>query len=230
MSVAERWMDVISNNLANAATTAYKKDVMVFNEGLDRLLSNQNSINPLGKLGAGPAEEGIYTVFEAGQISATGNPFDIAMTNEKAMFQVQTEKGTFYTRDGALTQNSDGELVTKFGAKVLDTSGNPIKIPAGRMAISPDGSIEVNGVSVAQMGIYTGTFTKAGGGLFTCPDPVADNSKNSVAQGAIELSNVNAIEEMIAMIKLNRAFEMAQKSAQSEDESTQRLLTILQDR
>lgn len=229
MAIAERWMDVISQNLANASTTAYKRDVLVFNEGLERML--QSGDETLGKLGAGPGEYGVFTIQDVGLISQTGAPLDVALQSPGAMFQVQTDRGVFFTRNGRWTLNQGRELVTGTGAKVLDDSGSPIVLPAGRVEISDRGVIEVNGQRVGQLGLFTGNFVKLGDGLYKGDDPVAaEPGSASVLQGAIEGSNVNAIEEMIAMIKLNRAFEMAQKSAQGQDESTQRLLQILQDR
>ncbi len=229
MSIADTWISTISNNLANASTTGFKKDTLVFNEALERQLNLGSG--EYGSLGAGPAPYGTYSVWENGAMLTTGNPLDIAVGNRTGAFKVRTEKGEFYTRNGALSMSSRGTLVTSTGAEVLDRTGSTITIPRGQVVISPQGHISVNDQEIAQIGLYEGDFTKIGDGLFTGTtikeiDPLDVN----IQQGFIEQSNVNVVEEMIAMIKLNRAFELAQKSAQSEDESTQRLITILQGR
>lgn len=228
--MAEKWLETISNNLANASTTAYKRDAIVFNEGFERMMaSGGGKGNQLGKLGAGPQSQGSYTVWEQGMLVPTSNPLDIAFASEKGAFKVKTEDGDFYSRSGALALGENRELTTKSGGKILDRSGNPIVIPVGQLTISPNGEVVVNEKVIGQMAIFDGDFTKIGGDLYTSDNPLElAEGEFAISQGFIESSNVNAIEEMIAMIKLNKAFEMAQKTAQSQDESTERLIRILQ--
>lgn len=233
MSVAERWMDVISHNLANASTTAFKRDVMVFNEGFERLLANSGGEGEsIGRLGAGPEVKGVFTVWEMGGIAPTGNDFDVALATENGMFQVRSGNGSVsFTRDGAWALSPERTLVTKNGSEVLDAEGQPITIPPGQMVIGRDGAVEVNGQRVGQIAVFTGAFSKNGNGEYASNNAVAMTPDTvQIQQRFIESSNVNAIEEMISMIKLNRAFEMAQRSAQSQDESTGRLIQILQGR
>lgn len=230
MSVAEKWLETISNNLANASTTAYKRDAVVFNEGFERMMANGGGKgNPIGKLGVGPQNQGSYTVWEQGMLVPTSNPLDIAFASPKGAFKVSTEDGEFYSRSGTLALGDNRELTTKSGGKVLGRDGNPIIVPIGELAISPTGEVIVDEQVVGQIAVFDGDFTKIGGDLYTSDDAQEMNEGEfAIHQGFIESSNVNAIEEMIAMIKLNKAFEMAQKSAQSQDESTERLLRILQ--
>lgn len=229
MSIADLWISTISNNLANASTTGFKKDTLVFNEAYERTLNG--SSGEIGAIGAGPAPYGTYSVWENGALMTTGNPLDIAISNKTGAFKVRTEKGEFFSRNGALALSPQGTLVTSTGAEVLDRSGSVITIPRGRVDISPNGKLSVNDIEIAQIGLFEGDFTKVGDGLFSATAArEIDPREVNIQQGFIEQSNVNVVEEMIAMIKLNRAFELAQKSAQSEDESTQRLITILQGR
>lgn len=228
--MAEKWLETISNNLANASTTAYKRDAIVFNEGFERMMSGGGGKgDPIGKLGVGPMDKGHYTIWDAGVLVPTSNPLDIGFSSTKGTFKVQTEDGEFYSRSGALSLNENRELSTKSGGKVLDANGNPLVIPFGQIAIAPNGEVSVNEKPIGKIGVFDGDFTKIGGDLYS-----SDSAKEmgegefAIQQGFIESSNVNAIEEMISMIKLNKAFEMAQKSAQSQDESTERLLRILQ--
>jgi flagellar basal body rod protein FlgG len=119
--------------------------------------------------------------------------------------------------------------VTVSGAKVLDRDGKPIQLKPGEFAVSPAGEVSQAGVRVADIAVFQGAFSKAGENLFTSTNAtLMDESQVDIRQGALEQSNVNAIEEMVAMIKLNRAFEMAQKSATSQDDTSGRLIQALQ--
>lgn len=230
MSVAEMTMDVISNNLANTGTTGFKRDALVFNEALERVLkANGGAGREIGPLGNGPGAKGLYTVHEMGNLQATGNPMDLAIGTKEGMFAVQTPQGVKYTRDGVFALDLEGFMVDGNGFRVLDDSMSEIQLDPGKLEVGQDGLITVNGNEVARIGLFQGSFDKDGYGLFVSSDAVAlDEEQVMVQQGFVEASNVNAIEEMVLMIKLNRAFEMAQKSASSQDESTQRLLQILQ--
>lgn len=232
MVIADKWMSTISNNLANASTTAFKRDSLIFQEGMERMMTQPgNSSEKVGGLGAGPAEAGFYTDWSAGQLSPTGNLFDFAIENDQAAFKVITPRGELFSRTGVLALGPNSELVNSGGGVVLDRSGVPIIVPPGELSIAQDGTVAVDGRRIAQIGIYTGEFKKVGDGMFEANDATElDPGQVRIRQGFIETSNVNTVQEMISMIKLNRAFEMAQKSAQSQDESTERLIGILQGR
>jgi len=230
MASAQQWLDVISHNLANVSTTGYKRDVIAFNDGLLREMQQPSSGQSVGLLGAGAAAKGQYTIFEVGTISATGNTFDLALTTDRGMFALQTDRGTLYTRNGSFRLDDQRRLVSGEGDPVLDSQGRTITVPTGEVEISPDGQISVAGQPLAQIAVWDGAFTKVGEGHYTSSSArQMTEGEFRIEAGALESSNVNAIEEMIAMIRLNRAFELAQKSAQSQDESTQRLIQSLQD-
>ncbi len=232
MASAQAWLDTVSHNLANISTTGYKRDVMVFNEGLQRELNaNEGTGRAVGTMGAGTIPQAEYTIFEVGHQVPTGNPLDLAISTSSGMFAVQTAAGTRYTRDGAFRLDQDRNLVTLDGNKVLDGQNNAISVPAGKFEVGRDGSLMVNERPIGTLGLVGGTFTKVGGNLFTSSNATAiPATEAQVSQGFLESSNVNAIEEMIAMIRLNRAFEMAQRSATSQDESTQQLVNSLSNR
>ena len=227
--MAELSLSVISNNLANASTAGFKRDTLAFNETLERLLrADSGTGKEVGRLGSGPEPKGVYTIFEVGNIRPTGNPLDFSIATEPGMFAVQTPQGVKYTRNGSFGLNPLGQIVTSAGFPVLDESLSPIELPNGKAEVGRDGTIVVDNEEVAKIGVFKGEFTKDGFGLFNGEGQLMDEDETIVVQGSIEASNVNAIEEMIMMIKLNRAFEMAQKSATSQDESTQRLIQVLQ--
>ncbi len=230
MSIAEMTLDVVSNNLANVSTTGFKRDALVFNEALERMLrSGGGGGTEVGELGSGPGPKGVYTIHEMGHLQPTGNLTDVAIGTPDGMFALQTPEGVRFTRNGVFGMNEQGTLVDGHGFPVLDDAQSPIQLPQGLIAVSPIGEISVSGQEVGRIGVFRGTFVKEPSGMFNAADAEAyPDGEAKVHQGYIETSNVNAIEEMVLMIKLNRAFEMAQRSATSQDEATQRLISTLQ--
>lgn len=230
MSSAIQWLDVVTHNLANVSTTGYKRDSIGFDEGLNRLMNRDGGNGPeIGTLGAGPTARGKLTIFAQGSLTMTGSRTDLALAKPDGMFAVETPQGVQYTRDGAFTQDNEGNLVTVNGAKVLDRDGKAIQLKPGEFSVSPSGEVTQNNAKVTDIAVFQGAFTKAGENLFTSANAtLMDPSQVDIRQGALEQSNVNAIEEMVAMIKLNRAFEMAQKSATSQDDTSGRLIQALQ--
>ena len=108
----------------------------------------------------------------------------------------------------------------------------PIVTRPGVMTISSDGLVSAGDGAggYAKIGLFQGTMTKNGDGSYRSADaaPVAGGGQNTkIQQGALETSNVSAINSMVDMINLNRSFELAQKSIQSEDSMTQTLTTVL---
>ncbi len=228
MQAAETWMETIAHNLANASTTGYKRDVVLFGDALERAMyADGGNARFLGTLGSGGTRLGQFTLFDTGLPTPTGNDLDVAITTAEGLFAVQTPDGASYTRDGSFELGPNRELTNKSGFPVLDANGSTITMPAGKVDIAPDGSVSVDGKFVAKLGVWNGEFVKSGSGLYTGAN-VSVMNDSRLAWQAVEASNVNAIDEMISMIKLNRAFEMAQKSATTQDEMSQQLLQILQ--
>lgn len=226
MLASQRAMDLIANNLANASTRGYKRDGLAFGETLSRQIGVPNGNDPIDKPLPGVGVAASFTVFEQGALETTGRPFDVALASNRGMFAIQTEAGVRYTRDGAFTLNSDGVLSTVRGEPVLDDGGLPIQIPQGEIATSEDGSISADGVVVARLGVFDGTFAKDGAGRFQSQDAEPDPELR-VQWRALESSNVNHIQSMIQLIEVGRAFELAQRSIQQQDELTQKLIQSL---
>ena len=230
MATAQQWLDVVTNNLANASTTGFKRDGVTFNDGLVRQLSARSGGGPpIGSLGTGSVIKSFYTDFSIGTLGATGNPLDLAIRDTNGVFAVQTPGGVRYTRDGAFQVNSSLQIVDKSGRPVLNKSLQPITVEKGEIEVSEDGSIGVKGKLIDQIGVFSGKMLKEGQNLYSSRD-AAPLENARIATGSLESSNVSAVEEMIAMIRLNRAFELAQRSIQSQDDSTQRLVSSMSGR
>lgn len=229
MIAGQKWLDVVANNLANVSTTGFKRDELVFADAYVREMRLSGGRGAtIGTLGSGTKLVAEYTIFEEGPINPTGNPLDVAIDSEKGLLGVQTPQGIRYTRDGSLQLDQDRRLVTKQGYPVLDDRNSPIELPEGRIEILGDGRVMAGDQEVGRIGVFEGTFDKAGGNLFAGSGQPVEEA--SLKVGALEGSNVNAVEAMIEMIGVNRSFEMAQKSLIQQDELTQRLIQSLQDR
>lgn len=232
MTAAEQYLDVIAHNLANASTTGFKREDVSFNEGLLRLMRDEKGKGPsIGELGAGPNLQERMIIWDVGNAIHTGNPLEVAIQNPQGLFAVQTPTGTSYTRSGSFTLNDQKQLVTRDGYPVLDTEGSPIQFPfeAAKLDILEGGQVMADGVQITQIGLFQGEAQRLGNSLFSLSNPTPVDSPRFVSR-AVEASNVNAVEQMISMIKVHRAFEMSQKSATSQDEATGNLIQSLNQR
>ena len=224
MNAAQRMLDVTSNNLANVSTNGFKSDGLVFRDALEKNM-NSNGRN-IGQISYGVSPAAQFTHFDEGPISQTGNVLDVAITGPKGAFKVQTANGARFTRDGSFRLDSDKQLVDRNGNPVLDSSDKPITIDGKNINIQQDGSVIVDGRSVADLGVFEGTFVKEGQNLFTSEDSQPAEIVD-VQSKATESSNVNAVESMVQMITVSRAFDLAQKAVQQHDELSQILIQSL---
>ncbi len=224
----EKRLEVIANNLANVNTTAFKRDDAFSNElisasQLFRDGTPDPTVNDLAQQ--------TYTDFSQGPLQQTSNPLDLALDGQ-GFFVVQTANGPMLTRDGSFTLPQDGTLETRDGAAVMGTEG-PIRInnvdqlQRNQLVIQPDGVIKAGNnvygqIEVVVPGSYS-QLSKAGGNLYQLQEggslQQVNESPVSIKQGYLEGSNVNAIDEMVAMIQLQSDFQAGQKSIQSQDQS-----------
>ena len=228
MLASEAAQDAIAQNLANAATTGYKRDLPQFQSFQETLLRSTGAAggSPVGGLGTGVGVSALATDFADGALQQTGNPLDIALTGGAAL-AVQTPQGVRYSRDGSLTRSAQGLLVQANGSgSVLDQSGRPITLPASakEIVITPRGDIVADGKSVGRLQLMSVTrttgATKQGDNLFSQANAVPAGPSATVHQGFLESSNVNVVQEMVAMIAMQRAYETDQKMVQAEDDAT----------
>jgi len=226
---AQAQLDVIAQNLANASTTGFKRDGIAFNEALMRTMADfGGNGRSLGEMGAVQAMNVKYTDMEQGTLQVTGNPLDVAI-QEEGMFAVQTDQGVRYTRAGSFTLDNTGRLVTQTGQPVLDNRLRPIGPLTGEVLITEAGEVQSEGQAIAQLGVFRGSFSKVSDNNYQSAD-AAPVATPRLASGAVEGSNVQAVEEMIAMIRTQRVFEMAQRSVTGQEDMTGRLLQILNSR
>jgi len=197
----ERRQEVIANNLANAETSGFKAE-RVFARLLD-----------------GDLSAGARTDLRAGTLMPTGNPLDVAIDGE-GYFVVQTPAGERLTRAGSFRVSGEGLLVTGQGYPVLGQRG-PIDVKEGTVAIDEDGSVSLDGIVVDRLRVATpGNNTQLvheGGVLFRAEGAMQEQDVPRVRQGALESSNTDALQSMVEMIEVQRAYSAVQGSLRTLD-------------
>lgn len=233
MTTQMKRMDVVANNIANADTTAFKRDGVItqsFSEELLKRINDpeKNSVSQEAKLGnisQGLFVDTVYTDFSAGNLQRTGGALDLAISGS-GFFAVSvtdrqgnvTEK---YTRDGAFTLSADRTLMTKDGHRLLGENGE-ITVPDGIVSIDENGIIRVDDEEIDRIRIVDfqnpQSLRKIGSNLFDTTDDTQTSEFNgSVIQGHLENSNINTVREMVELISIARAYEMNQKAVQNHD-------------
>lgn len=236
----QRRVDVLSNNLANAATTGYKKEGTTSQAFKDALAlkikdtSEPGTARRLGMVNLGVKIGENYTDWSQGSFHETNNVFDIALSGN-GFFAIEFEsknpddentKCTKYTRDGNFTLNVDGALVNTNGDYVLDTHDNHIVLnPVEKYEIDRMGNIRLAGqeggpiaqIQVTDFADYN-FLTKYGETYWDTVDGVtvipADAQTYS---GYLETSNVQTVKEMVDLIAMQRSYEANQKIIQAYD-------------
>ncbi|MBU2548533.1 MAG: flagellar hook-basal body protein [Proteobacteria bacterium] len=205
-SLAQEYrLNIISNNVANANTPGFKRDVPVF-EGF--------------------IVKATKTHFEQGPIEFTGNKLDLALQGP-GFFQIETENGVRYTRNGTFTVNSAGQIVNLDGQVVVGSGRIPEETVD--LVVNEDGTIMADGTDVGRLEIVefedTSVLKKEGYNNFATKNPDvrgAEPEKTTVSQGCVEKPNFNVVEEMVNMIDTIRTFESFQKVILSFEEADQR--------
>ena len=219
--------DVLSNNLANASTNGFRAELTAFRAVPVR---GDGASTRVYALESTPGYNS-----EQGPIQQTGRNLDVAMTGN-SWLAVQGLDGTeAYTRAGALEVNNEGVLVTQSGLQV-NGDGGPISVPANAsVQIAPDGTVTATTagqkqVSVGKLKLVTpdAPLTRGEDGLFRGAAGDLDADPNArVAPGALEGSNVSAVETMVGMIAAARQFEQQMKLlqiAQTQGQQSAKLL------
>lgn len=220
-----REMRVVANNIANADTTGFRREGVVFAEYLAPLGGDN------GTLSMGHGRGRIIDLAPA-SLRQTDAPFDLGIEGE-GFFMVRTPEGDRLTRAGAFMTDADGQLVTADGNPVLDEGQAPIAIPAGlrSIAIGADGTVSGDGLPLARVGLFDvtdpATLQHRGGTLFEAQGGVAPSDTARVRQGFLESSNVQPVAEIARMIEVQRAYELGQSFLQREDDRIRSAITAL---
>lgn len=221
--------DVLAHNLANASTTGFRAELAAFRAVPVRGDGASTRVYAL--------ETTVAHDLRPGVVQATGRPLDVAMQGN-AWLAVQSLDGTeAYTRAGALEVDAEGLLVTAAGLPVMG-DGGPITLQAGaRAAIAPDGTVTaaLGGAAPQPVGRLKlvspeAALQRGEDGLFRAADgeDLPADPAARVQDGALEGSNVSAVETMVGMIAAARQFEQQMRSlrlAEQREQHAQRLLS-----
>jgi len=233
-------LDVIANNIANIDTTGYKADNAMFEQYLMPRASDQSFSGPDRRISY-VEDRASWIDMSQGSIQHTGDPLNIAI-NGAGYLVVQTPSGQQrYTRNGSLTINGTGQLVTSNGDQVVGDSG-PITFQSTDhdIIISPTGIITVReGNSTADSprgNLQLVSFArpqllqKDGGSTFEAPAGVTPDpapAGTTVVQGAIEKSNVNGVAAMTHLIEVTRSYTDIANILQEQSDQRRNALSQL---
>jgi flagellar basal-body rod protein FlgG len=222
MMLLQEMLDNTANNLSNANTTGFKKSLMasiaqVDIKRNDELKLHQDEEHTMSEN---------YIDYAQGSFIMTENPFDLALENS-GFFEIETQNGVRYTRNGSFTRNGIGELVTLQGNRVLNDEGYPINLEDSTVfSVSAAGRVYADGREVAKLSIVDfenkrTELGREGYNLYYSKNNEAPQQaiNTMVKQGFLESSNVNVVDSMVEMIRFHRNYEANQKSVQSEDET-----------
>ena len=236
-------VDVIANNLANAATTGYKKEGST-SEAFDAVLAykikDQTSAfrgKKIGTMNLGVKIGENYVDYSQGAFETTNNTYDLALSG-KGFFCIEFtnksgETSTKYTRDGSFTLNVDGYLVTKDGDYVLDEEGRHIKLdPLSDARIDENGTIFQNDQRVTTIGLEDFedyNYLEHYGENYYQPVEGATmiEADAKIFEGYLEASNVQVVSEMVELISATRTYESNQKVIQTIDETLDKAVNQL---
>lgn len=237
---------VISQNLANVNTTGYKRGRAIFEDLLYQNvvqpggLTSQQTEAPTGlNLGTGVRLVATDKQFSQGNLVTTTNPLDLAIEG-RGFFEISLPDGTnAFTRDGTFQVNQNGEVVTSQGFTLQPS----VTVPTGAQSVTVgvDGvvsavlagasaPVQVGSIQLTDF-VNPAGLQARGGNLYletvASGPPQAGtpglNGLGKLAQGSLETSNVNVVEELVSMIETQRAYEMNSRAIETSDQMLQHL-------
>jgi flagellar basal-body rod protein FlgF len=229
--------EVTANNLANASTNSFKRDLLRVQAHLpyDRAHGSLgNRSDAFREMTGGTTPADVVTDFSQGELKETASPFDLALLG-KGFLQVSNGKQTFLTRDGRLELNTAGQLVTReHGYTLLTANGTPAPAldPSLPIDIRPDGILQQGDAELARLAIVLPTeeseLKKVGHNMYTTDGKVRPADVNTqVKQGSLENSGANPMQGMMELIESSRALEANVNMIRQQDEALSRLLQSL---
>lgn len=237
-------IDVIANNLSNANTVGYKRGKADFQELLYQDMksagasSGEGTKVPSGiQMGMGVKPVAVQKLFLQGDFVSTGNKYDLVIEGD-GFFQILLPNGeTGYTRSGAFKLDNEGRIVNSEGFPLepsitipSDTQSITVSADGKVSALQPGNSepTEVGQIELARFinpaglkAVGKNLYRPTGSSGEAQTGSPGSESFGTIAQGFVEMSNVNVVDEMVNMIISQRAYEINSKAVQASDEILQ---------
>jgi flagellar basal-body rod protein FlgF len=242
--------DVVANNLANAETTGFKRDVPLFQQRLSEAEQRRTSGGPrawsddnLENIGGGLFVLPSSPDLSAGVMERTDSALDVAIEGDGYFAVRSTGKAsitggpsaaeTSLTRNGQFMVDRKGFLVlgTEQGQQVLDINRQPIRLSAegGVPAVGKDGTITQDGEPVGRIGVFNvadrAKLIKQGGTLLSYAEPGGITRTEATLHGEfLERSNVDPTSELTELMKAQRLLEANANMIRYQDQTLQKLV------
>ncbi|MGC8777791.1 MAG: flagellar basal-body rod protein FlgG [Candidatus Caldatribacteriaceae bacterium] len=241
MQAKQMDLDVIANNLANVNTTGFKKSRVDFQDLMYQVIrvkgtptSDETQVPSGIEVGLGVRPAAVQKIFTQGDVYETGNSLDVVIEGD-GFFQVLMPDGTVaYTRDGSFKLDAQGRIVTSDGFPLEP----PITIPQntesvtiaqnGTVTVKVPGETEPQEVGVIELARFVNPagLLSIGRNLYLATASSGEaqvgtpglEGFGTLAQGFLETSNVQIVEEMVRMISAQRAYEINAKAITTADE------------
>jgi flagellar basal-body rod protein FlgG len=224
MAAQQQRLDAVANDLANASTTGYKHQRVGFR---DLVYDQTGRSSAQGvRTGSGAAAVDAGRSFGQGVLQRTDRPLDVAIQGE-GFLQVRLPDGRdALTRDGGLHVDGARNLTTSTGALMQPPIKVPDGVPEDQISVGSDGTVLAAGQRIGRLDVVTvrsqAALLSVGDNAFVTTaasgPAVAAPRTTTLTQGALEASNTDVAEAMVAMIESQRAFQMASKAISTADE------------
>lgn len=241
LSAQQKYVEIISNNLANINTTGFKKVRPEFQDLLYETLRPagnvaRTGVEPLNEVQIGSGTELSATTrsYAQGDIEATNNPLDLSINGEGFFIIQKPDNSYAYTRDGSFQLNREGEIVTSQGYQLfpnLSVPDDAVQINVTRdgvVSILTEGSTDEQTLGQIELArfVNSGGLRSVGDNLFVespasgqaIIEQAGMNNTGELIQSHLETSNVDIVEEMVNMITAQRAYELNSKAVTTADD------------
>lgn len=217
--------EAIANNIANAGTTGFKRDIAFTRE----MARAEEKLAPKKSDWQMALTNNVHIDYTPGVFDKTDNQYDLAIEGD-GFFTLQDDNGTnVFTRSGSFVVDNEGYLALPGGFRLLGDSG-PLQVGNGQLAVGLTGEIEVDGLAIGRIVPQSiadlNNLVRLGGSLFAVPEDeeLLPPISATVRQGYLETSNVNVVAEMVDMITAYRTYEANARALQTQDSSLDHLL------
>lgn len=220
-----RELDIIANNIANADTAGFKVESLMARTEPAAPAMTDGAPRPVKFV----MDAGVARDFGQGALATTGSDFDLGLEGQ-GFFEITTEDGPRYTRDGGFRLDELGRIVTQAGQPVAGDGGGEIVVNPedGQVKIAPDGTVSQGENIIGRVAVVRfddlSMLEKTGDNLLRNisnldPQPAPDVR---VRQGMLEGSNVKPILEITRLIEVTRAYESITRMMESTQDLSRR--------